>query len=189
MAKLIYVANVSLDGFIEDEHGSFDWTELGEDRFAFITDVVRPVGTYLYGRRLYETMAVWETDHALAAQSELMAEFARVWQAADKIVYSTTLDAVSTAETRLERRFDPDAVRGMKAAAGHDLTVGGANLAAHAFRAGLVDELHLFICPVVVGRGKPSLPGELRADLELLDERRFGDGAVYVRYGIPSSLG
>jgi dihydrofolate reductase len=185
MAKLIYVSNVSLDGFIEDEHGGFDWTEPDDDRFAFITDLVRPVGTYLYGRRMYETMAVWETDPALAAQSELMADFAHVWQAADKIVYSTTLDAVSTAKSRLERRFDPDSIRRMKAAASRDLTVGGPNLAAHAFRDKLVDECHLFICPVVVGRGKPSLPSELRAKLELLDERRFDNGDVYVRYRIP----
>ena len=117
MAKLIYVTNVSLDGFIEDEHGGFEWTEPDDDAFAFITDLIRPVGTYLYGRRLYETMAVWETDPALAAQSELRADFANVWQAADKIVYSTTLDAVSTAKSRLERRFDPDSIRGMKATA------------------------------------------------------------------------
>ncbi len=186
MAKLIYVSNVSLDGFIEDEHGGFDWTEPDDDRFAFVTDLVRRVGTHLYGRRMYETMAVWETDPALAAQSELMADFAHLWQSADKVVHSTTLDAVSTANSRLERRFDPDSIRRMKAAAGRDLTVGGPNLAAHALRAGLVEECHLFVCPVVVGRGKPSLPGELRATLELLDERRFDNGDVYLRYGIPT---
>jgi dihydrofolate reductase len=184
MAKVIYVANVSLDGFIEDEHGSFEWTEPSDDGFAFITDLVRPVGTYLYGRRLYETMAVWETDPALAAESELRADFADVWQAADKIVYSTTLSAVSTAKSRLERRFDPDSLRGMKAEARSDLMVGGANFAAHALRAGLVDECHLFIAPVIVGRGKPSLPSDLRATLELLDERRFDNGVVYVRHRI-----
>ena len=146
---------------------------------------MRPVGTYLYGRRMYDTMAVWETDPALAAQSELMADFAHVWQAADKIVYSTTLDAVSTEKSRLERRFDPDSIRRMKTAANRDLTVGGPNLAAHAFRARLVDECHLFICPVVVGRGKPSLPSELHAKLGLLDARRFDNGDVYVRYRIP----
>ena len=186
MGNLIYVSNVTLDGFIEDEHGKFDWTEPDDQVFGFITDLVRPAGTYLYGRDLYETMAVWETDPALATQSELSADFAQVWQAADKIVYSTTLDAVSTANTRLERRFDPDAIRRMKAAASSDLTVGGANLAAHAFRAGLVDECHFFIYPVVLGRGKPSLPGDLRATQELLDERRFDKGALYVRYRIPS---
>ncbi len=184
MAKLIYVSNVSLDGFIEDEHGSFAWTPPSDEVFAFITDLVRPVGTHLYGRRLYETMAVWESDPALAAQSELMADFAHVWQAADKIVYSTTLDAVSTVKSRLKRRFDPDSIRVMKADASRDLMVGGANLAAHAFRAGLADECHLFIYPVVVGRGKPSLPSDLRVQLELLDERRFDSGVVYVRHGI-----
>ena len=184
MAKLIYVTNVSLDGFIEDEHGSFDWTEPDDEQFAFITDLVRPVGTWLYGRRLYEAMAVWETDPSLAAQSALMADFAHVWQTGDKIVYSTTLDAVLTAKSRIERRFDPDAIRRLKSEASRDLTVGGANFAAHAFRAGLVDECQLFICPVVVGRGKPSLPSDLRVELELLDERRFDNGVVYVRYRI-----
>src|SRR3954469_10182649 len=154
MAKLIYVANVSVDGYIEDAHGSFEWTEPNDDVFRFITDLMRPVGTYLYGRRLYETMAVWETQPALAAQSELMADFANVWQAADKIVYSTTLQAGSTANTRLERRFDPDSVRDIKTSAASDLTVGGATLAAHAFHAGLVDECQLFVHPVLVGEGK-----------------------------------
>ena len=185
MAKLIYISNVSLDGFIEDEHGSFDWTPPSNEVFAFITDLVRPIGTHLYGRRLYETMAVWETDPALAAQSEPMADFARVWQAADKIVYSTTLNAVSTTKSRLDRRFDPDSIRRTKADASRDLMVGGPNLAAHAFRAGLVDECHLFIYPVIVGGGKPSLPSGLRAKLELLDERRFDSGVVYVRHRIP----
>jgi dihydrofolate reductase len=182
MAKLIYISNVSLDGYIEDEHGSFDWTAPDDEVFAFITDLVRSVGTYLYGRRLYETMAVWETDPALAAQSELMADFANVWQAADKVVYSTTLEAVSTAKTRLERSFDPDSVRDMKASASGDLTIGGPNLAAHAFKAGLVDECQLFIHPVLVGGGKPALPTGVRADLELLDERRFSNGVMYLRY-------
>lgn len=184
MAKLIYVTNVSLDGYIEDEHGSFDWTATDDELFAFITDLVRPVGTYLYGRRLYDTMAPWETDPSLAGQSELMADFANVWQAADKVVYSTTLDAASTAKTRLERNFDPASVRDMKASATSDLTVGGAHLAAHAFMAGLVDECHLFIRPVLVGGGKPALPSHTRADLELLDDRRLGKGVVYLRYRI-----
>jgi dihydrofolate reductase len=185
MAKLIYITNVSLDGYIEDEHGSFDWTEPDDEFFGFITERVRSVGTYLYGRRLYETMAVWETDPALAAQSELMADFANVWQAADKVVYSTTLEAVSTAKTRLERSFDPDSVRDMKAAATSDLTVGGANVAAHAFKAGLVDECQLFIHPVLVGGGKRALPSDTRAELELLDERRFSTGVMYLRYRTP----
>jgi dihydrofolate reductase len=182
MAKLIYVTNVSLDGYIEDAHGNFDWTEPSDDQFAFITDLVRPIGTYLYGRRLYEAMAVWETEPALAAQSDLRAEFARVWQAADKIVYSATLDAIATAKTRLERRFDPDGVRGMKDTVDADLMIGGAHLAAQAFGGGLVDECHLFIGPAIVGGGKPGLPSDLRVDLELLDERRFDNGVVYVRH-------
>ena len=184
MAKLIYVTNVSLDGYIEDAQGRFDWTAPIDEYFTFITDLVRPVGTYLLGRRMYETMAVWETQPALAAQSELMADFANVWQAADKIVYSTTLHAVSTANTRLERRFDPDAVRDLKTSAAGDLTVGGANFAAHAFNAGLVDECQLFMYPVVVGEGKPAFLSDARIQLELLEERRFGNGVVYLRYGI-----
>jgi dihydrofolate reductase len=181
MAKLIYVANVSVDGYIEDAHGRFDWTAPSDEFFAFITDLVRPVGAYLYGRRLYETMAVWETDPALAAQSALMADFARVWHAADKIVYSTTLPAVSTAGTRLERHFDADSVRAMKTSAAGDFTVGGATLAAQAFDAGLVDECHLFMHPVLVGGGKPAFP-DARIPLELLEEHRFGNGVVYLRY-------
>lgn len=184
MAKLIYVTNVSLDGYIEDAHGSFDWTAPDDELFAFITELVRPVGTHLYGRRLYDTMAVWETEPALAAQSELTAVFADVWQAADKVVYSTTLDAAATAKTRVEGTFDPAAVREMKAAASRDLTVGGAQLAAQAFKAGLVDECHLFVRPVLVGGGKPALPSDTRIDLELLDNRRVGRGVAYLRYGI-----
>jgi dihydrofolate reductase len=186
MAKLIYVANVSLDGYIEDEHGKLDWTAPDDEVFTFITDLVRPVGAYLYGRRMYETMAVWEADPALAAQSELMADFARVWQTADKIVYSTTLPAVATATTRLERRFDPDSVRDIKTSAASDLTVGGPTLAAHAFNAELVDESRLFVHPVLVGRGKPAFPSDSRAQLELLEEHRFGNGVVYLRYGTRS---
>jgi dihydrofolate reductase len=184
MAKLIYVTNVSLDAYIEDEHGAFDWTEPDDEQFAFITDLVRPVGTYLYGRRLYQAMALWETDPALAAQSELRGAFADVWQAAEKVVYSTTLDAVPTARTRLERHFDPAAVRAMKDASASDLMIGGANLAADAFRAELVDECHLFIGPAIVGRGKPALPSDARVALELLDERRFDNGVVYVRHRV-----
>jgi dihydrofolate reductase len=182
MAKLSYVANVSVDGYIEDADGGFDWTEPNDEIFAFITDLVRPVGTWLYGRRLYETMAVWETDPALAAQSELSAEFANVWQTAEKIVYSTTLEGVSTAGTRLERRFDPEAVRHMKSSAARDLTVGGANLAAHAFDAGLVDECHLFVLPVLIGAGKTAFPIDAHVRLELQEERRFDNGTIYLRY-------
>jgi dihydrofolate reductase len=186
VAKLIYVTNVSLDGFIEDEHGNFDWTEPSDEVFAFITDLVRPLGTHLYGRRLYETMAVWETDPTLAAHSELMADFARVWQGADKIVCSTTLDTVTTARSRLERHFDPDAIRAFKAETDRNVMVGGANLAAQAFHAGLIDETHLFLHPAVLGGGKPSLPSGLRARLELVDEHRFDSGTVYLRHRVAS---
>jgi dihydrofolate reductase len=180
--QLIYVANVSLDGYIEDAHGSFEWTAPTDEVFSFITDLVRPVGTYLYGRRMYETMAVWETDPTLAAQSELRADFANVWRAADKIVYSTTLHGVSTANTRLERRFDPDSIRDIKASAAGDLTVGGPTLAAHAFNAGLVDECQLFMYPVLVDEGKPAFPSDAHVELELLDAHRFGNGVVSLRY-------
>jgi dihydrofolate reductase len=186
MAKLIYVTNVSLDGYIADERGAFDWFPRDDDVFASTTEILRSVGTFLYGRRLYETMAVWETDAALAAQSDLTADFATAWQSANKIVYTTTLATVSTAHTRLERHFDPASVRDMKASASSDLTVGGAQLAAEAFAAGLVDECQLYVWPLVVGGGKPALPGGTRAELELLDERRFGNGVVYLRYGIPT---
>lgn len=187
MAKLIYVTNVSLDGYIEDESGAFDWFPPDDEYFAFTTDLLRSVGTFLYGRRLYESMAVWETDAALAARSDLMADFASVWQAASKVVYSTTLAAVPTADTRLERRFDPAAVHELKAAASSDLTVGGANLATQAFQAGLVDECQLFVWPVVVGGGKPGLPTGIRANLDLLDEHRFQSGVIHLRYGLSGS--
>ena len=182
MAKLIYSAIASLDGYIEDEDGKFDWAAPDEEVHTFINDLERPVGTYLYGRRMYETMAGWETDPTLAAQSQHMRDFAHIWQAADKIVYSKTLETVSTGNTRVEREFDPEAVRRMKASAESDLTVSGPELAAHAFKGGLVDELQLFVAPTMVGGGKRSLPDDVRLDLELLDERRFGRGMVYLRY-------
>ena len=184
MAKLIYSAIASLDGYVADEDGNFDWAVPDEEVHAFINDLDRPVGTYLYGRRMYETMVGWETDHTLADQSLLMRDFVEIWQAANKIVYSKTLEAVSTARTRIERDFDPEAVRQMKALAGRDLIVGGPELAAQAFKAGLVDELHLFVAPMVVGGGKRSLPNEVRLKLELLDERVFGSGMVYLYYRI-----
>lgn len=184
MAKLIYVTNMSLDGFIEDAHGNFNFSEPADDRFVFTTDMMRELGTHLYGRRLYETMAVWETDPAFAAASELMADFARVWQEADKIVYSTTLDRVLTANSKLERQFDAESVRTLKETASRDIMVGGANLAAQAFKAGLVDECHLFICPVILGGGKPALPSDLRTELKLLDERNLDSSVIYVRYGV-----
>ena len=184
MAKLIYSAIASLDGYVADEEGNFDWAVPDEEVHAFINDLVRPAGAYLYGRRLYETMVGWETDPTLADQSPVLRDFAEIWQAADKIVYSKTLEAVPTARTRIERDFDPEAVRQMKALAGRDLMVGGPELAAHAFRAGLVDECHLFVVPMVVGGGKRSLPDDVRMKLELLDERRFGNGMVYLKYRI-----
>ena len=184
MAKLIYVTNVSLDAFIEDAGGSFEWTEPSDEVFTFITDLVRPVGTYLYGRRLYETMAVWETEPRLAAQSALMADFGGVWRSADKVVYSTTLHEVPTANTRIEPRFDPDSVREMKSSATRDLTIGGTTLAARAFDVGLIDECRLFVHPVVVGGGTPAFPRDTRIHLELLEEHRFGNGVVHLRYGV-----
>jgi dihydrofolate reductase len=186
MAKLIYVANVTLDGYVEDVQGRFDWTEPTDEVFTFITDLIRPVGTYLYGRRMYETMALWELDPILAAGSELRADFANIWQAADKIVYSTTLQAVSTTRSRLEHRFDPDSIRGMKASAPTDLTIGGSILAAHAFNAGLIDECQLFMYPVLVGEGKPAFSGDARVQLDLLEEHRLGNGVVNLRYRILS---
>jgi dihydrofolate reductase len=181
-ARLIYASNMSLDGCTEDEHGALDWAPPDEDVFACITGLMRSAGTYLYGRRMYEALAVWETDPGLAAQSELMAEYAKVWQAADKVVFSSTLAAPSTTKTRLERHFDPSAVRDLKAAATRDLLVGGPNLAAQALAAGLVDELQLFVWPIVLGGRKPALPTDLRAELELLDEHRIGTGVVQLRY-------
>ena len=184
MVKLIYSAIASVDGYVADEDGDFDWAVPDEEVHAFINDLERPVGAYLYGRRLYETMVGWETDPTLADQSPVLRDFAEIWQAADKIVYSKTLEAVSTARTRIDRDFDPEAVRQMKALAGRDLMVGGPELAAHAFRARLVDECHLFVVPMVVGGGKRSLPDDVRMKLELLDERRFGNGMVYLKYRI-----
>jgi dihydrofolate reductase len=182
VARLIYSAIASLDGYVADEDGNFEWAMPDDEVHAFINDLERPVGTYLYGRRMYETMAVWETDPTLADQSPLLRDFAEIWRAADKIVYSRTLETVSTARTRIERDFDPGAVRRIKSRAGRDISLGGPELAARAFEAGLVDEVHLFFVPVVVGGGKRSLPDRVRLRLELLDERRFGSGMVYLRY-------
>jgi dihydrofolate reductase len=186
VASLIYSAIMSLDGYIEDRDGTFDWAMPDEEVHAFINDLERTVGTYLYGRRMYEMMAVWETDPTLAGQSDLLGDFAQVWRAADKIVYSRALGTPWTARTLIERDFDPEAVRRLKASSAADLAVGGPNLAAHAFKAGLVDECHLFVVPVLVGGGKPALPDDVHAELELLDERRFGSGMVHLRYGIRS---
>jgi dihydrofolate reductase len=182
MAKLIYFAITSLDGYVADENGNFDWAAPDEEVHSFVNDLERPVGTYLYGRRMYEVMVYWETAHTLADQPPFIQDFAEIWQAADKIVYSKTLETVSSARTRIERAFDPDAVRQLKGSAGRDITVGGPELAAQAFNAGLVDEYHLLVAPIVVGGGKQSLPDNLRLKLELLDERRFGNGMVHLRY-------
>ena len=182
MANLIYVANTSLDGYTEDREGKFDWTEPSEEYFRFISNLVREAGTYLYGRRMYETMMVWETDPNLAAESPLRRDFAEIWQAANKIVYSKTLERVSTRKTQLERSFDPEAIRQLKEAVERDILIGGAELAAHAFRSGLVDECHLFLLPIIVGGGKPCLPNNIRLDLDLLEERRFVSGTVFLRY-------
>jgi dihydrofolate reductase len=185
MAQLIYVTIASVDGYIEDEAGKFDWAEPSEEVHAAVNDLVRPVGTFLYGRRMYETMAVWETDIGLATQPGPIGDFARIWQAADKVVYSTTLSPqVPTRRTHIERNFDPDAVRQLKASAPRDLMIGGAGLAAEAFAAGLVDELHLILRPVAVGGGKPALGHGLRLDLELLDERRYADGTVHLHHRV-----
>jgi dihydrofolate reductase len=182
MANLIYSAITSLDGYVADQNGAFDWAAPSDEVHAFVNDLERPIGTYLYGRRMYEVMVVWENAEALAAESPVMRDYADIWQAADKIVYSRTLDAVSSAKTRIERDFDPEAIRQMKAAAASHISVGGPDLAAHALRAGLVDELHLFLNPVLIGGGNPSLPDDVHLTLELLGEHRFGNGVVHLRY-------
>jgi dihydrofolate reductase len=177
--RLIFSAIASLDGYVADAQGSFDWSMPDDEVHAFVNDLERPIGTYLYGRRMYEVLSVWETidDPAPVAR-----DFAQLWRAADKVVYSTTLAEPSTARTRIERAFVPEAVRAMKAAAQRDLTVGGPGLAAHAFAAGLVDEIQLFLSPIVVGGGTPALPDGVRLPLELAEERRFANGVVFLRY-------
>src|SRR3954453_563158 len=184
MGKLIYAANTSLDGYLEDETGSFGWSVPDEEGHAFWNDHERQIGTSLYGRRMYETMSVWETDDWLATEPAVVREYAQIWRDADKVVYSTTLEAVSTARTRIERQFDPEAVRRLKEASGSDLSIGGAAIGAEACRHGLVDECVLLLCPVAVGGGKPALPQGVRVDLELLDLRRFGNGVIHVRHAV-----
>jgi dihydrofolate reductase len=184
MARLIYTINSSLDGYTEETNGNFNWTELDEEAFKFITNLIRADGTHLYGRRMYEMMMVWETDPALAGESPLMRDFAEVWQSADKIVYSRTLEAVSTRKTQIERNFNPEAIRRLKETTEQDIHIGGPELAAHAFRAGLIDEYCLFIMPIIVGGGKRALPDNIRLELELLDEHRFDNGVVFLRYRI-----
>ena len=174
--------STSLDGYIADEEGNFDWAAPAEEVHAFVNDLERPIGTYLYGRRMYEVMKFWETAHTLAGQPPFIRDYAQIWQAADKVVYSKTLQAVTSARTRLERKFDPEAVRQMKASAGRAISVGGPDLAAQAIRAGLVDEFHLFLTPIVVGGGSQAIPNDVRVTLELLDERRFEGGVVHLHY-------
>jgi dihydrofolate reductase len=182
MAKLIYSMITSLDGYVADADGDIDWGEPGEEVFAFVNDLERSIGTYLYGRRMYDVMVYWETFPTTADQSPVERDFAELWQAADKIVYSTTMESVSSARTRIERAFDPEAVRQWKATAVRDITVAGPDLAAQAIRAGLVDEYHLFVSPIVLGGGKLALPTDVRLKLELLDERRFSNGVMSLRY-------
>jgi dihydrofolate reductase len=179
MAKLIYAAITSLDGYVADEHGNFDWAAPDDEVHRFVNDLERPIGTYLYGRRMYEVMVYWETFGSGHDQAR---DYAEIWRAAEKIVYSRTLETVSTARTRLERDFDPEAVQQLKASAGADIGVGGPELAAQAIRAGLVDELHLFLTPIVVGGGNSALPDDVRLELELLEERRFDGGVVHLHY-------
>jgi len=182
MASLIYTTTASLDGYIADEDGKFDWAEPDEAVHTFINDLYRPVGTYLLGRRMYEVLAYWDDPPALDEQPSFVQEFAEIWQAADKVVYSKTLETARTGRTRVERDFDPEVIRQLKAQSDRDVTVGGPELAAQAIRAGLVDDYQMFVVPVVVGAGKQSLPRDGRIELELLDERRFRNGTVFLHY-------
>lgn len=186
--KLIYTAIASLDGYVEDRAGTFDWSAPDEEVHAFINDLERPIGTYLYGRRIYETMVFWETVTAESDEPPVFWDYAGIWRAADKIVYSRTLHEVSSTRTRVEREFDPDAIVRLKASSTTDLGIGGAELAGRAFGAGLVDECHLFLCPVVVGGGKRALPDDVRLQLDLLDEHRFGNGVVHVHYRVAAPM-
>ena len=182
MAKLIYSFILSLDGYVADHDGRFDWGEPDEEVHTFVNGLQRGIGTYLFGRRLYEVMVAWEDPSAFAQEPPYIQDFAELWKAADKVVFSRTLDRPSSERTRIEREFDADAVRQLKADAGQDLAVGGPELAASAIRAGLVDEFQMFISPVAVGAGKKYLPDDVRLRLELLEERRFGNGIVFLRY-------
>ena len=179
MAELIYTAIMSLDGYVADEDGNFDWAEPDEEVHAFVNDLERPIGTYLYGRRLYEVMVAWET---ITDEQPFIRDYAQIWRAADKIVYSRSLESVASEKTRIERSFDADAIRQMKASADRDISVGGPTLAAEAIRVGLVDEIRLFLAPAVVGGGTRALPDDVRLKLELLDERRFDNGTVHLHY-------
>ncbi len=182
MAKLTYTAITSLDGFIEDEQGTFEWAMPDAEVHAYVNDLERSTGTHLYGRRMYETMAVWQTIGEGPDVHAAEVDYAEVWRGLDKVVYSRTLDAVWTARTRLEREFDPEAVRAMKEGDGGEISISGPGLAQRAFRAGLVDEVHLFVFPIVVGGGKPGLPRDIKVELELLEQRRFGNGVVHLHH-------
>lgn len=185
MGTLIYSAIASLDGYVEDRSGGFDWAAPDAEVHAFVNDLERPIGTYLYGRRMYETMTYWETAGLDGDEHEpVEADYAAIWRAADKIVFSRTLDAPSTERTRIDRDFDPAAIEELKRSSDRDLSVGGAELAGQAISAGLVDECQLLLCPVLVGGGKRALPDDVRVDLELQDERRFGNGVVWLSYAV-----
>jgi dihydrofolate reductase len=187
MTKLIYSVISSLDGYFEDAEGKFDWAAPDDEVHAFVNDLERPIGTYLYGRRMYETMVFWETVSTEADEPAVFWDYAGIWRAAEKIVYSRTLQTPSSARTRIEREFDPDAVRQLKLSSTADIAVAGGELAGQAIGAGLVDECHLFLCPIVVGGGKRALPDNVRAQLELLDERRFENGVVHLHYRVSVS--
>jgi dihydrofolate reductase len=184
MAKLIYTALTSLDGYTVDAAGKFDWAAPSEEVHAFVNDLERRNSTYLYGRKVYETMRVWETMHEIPGQRPVSLDYARIWQSAEKIVYSKTLTTVTTARTRIENTFDVDLVRQLKSSANADVSIGGATLAAEALKAGLVDEIHQFLAPVVVGGGQRFLPDGLRVQLELLDESTFEGGVVHLHYRV-----
>ena len=184
MGKLIYAANISLDGYLEDESGSFDWSVPDEEVHAFWNEHERQIGTSLYGRRMYETMRVWEDDEWLTDEPAVVRDYAEIWRSTDNVVYSSTLEAAPTSRTRIERQFEPEAVRKLKEASSLDVSIGGATIAAEAFRHGLVDECVLLLCPVIVGGGKPALPRGVRLDLELLDQRRFDNGVIYLRHAV-----
>jgi dihydrofolate reductase len=189
MARLIYSTIASLDGYVADAGGGFGWAAPDEEVHAFVNDLERPCGTHLYGRRMYETMVAWETMATPEGGSPLLRDYAAIWRSAEKVVYSRTLTEATSARTRIERDFDPAAVRAMKAAAARDIAIGGPTLAAEAFRAGLVDECHVLVVPIVVGGGTPSLPAGVRVELELLDERRFAGGVVHLHYRTLSAPG
>lgn len=188
MVKLIYSMTMSLDGYVADTDGRFDWARPDEEVHAFFNDLARPIGTQLYGRRMYEVMSYWESSQATDDESPAMREFGVLWRASDKIVYSATLSSVNTSRTQLERDFDPKAIGQLKARASRELCIGGATLAASAFAAGLIDECHLMLAPVIVGGGTRALPDGVRSTLDMLETRHFSNGMVYLRYGVAAGL-